>query len=129
MDVKIICNMLRNPVITLDRYNMAPMDMGVMRNIANLIEQQNKLAELWQLVNQGVAEVMPHTACKGRYQSNHCNYVNAPGDAGCVLKYYCKNQADLMREALGHSKTNAINTDKLVNTAFNLLVNKFNKVI
>lgn len=63
-----------------------------------MIDNNIKLAEIGELVSKGIAEVMPHTLCKGIWQSYHCRYVNSPGDAGCVLKHYCKNQADLMRE-------------------------------
>jgi hypothetical protein len=65
--------------------------------VSKMIEN-TKLAQIGELVNKGLVEVMPFTACKGKYQSNHCKSVNFPGGAGCVLKYYCKNQADLMRE-------------------------------
>lgn len=42
MNTKTMCEMLRNPVLTLDRYNMAPMDRAVMKGIADYIEQQEK---------------------------------------------------------------------------------------
>lgn len=50
--------------------------------------EQEKYAELGRLVNKGVDEVFPHTACKGIYQSRQCRDINSDV-YGCVLKYYC----------------------------------------
>lgn len=66
----------------------------IRRDLQKENAELKKDAKLGKSVTKGVAEIMPHTACKGFYQSNHCRDVNND-KYGCVLKYYCDLQAEV----------------------------------
>lgn len=67
--------------------------------IADFIHQQEPAAKIGRLVQQGITEVLPHTICKGEYQSPGCREVLKTEKHGCVLMYYCKEAGDANRAA------------------------------
>lgn len=96
MDTNTMCDILRNPIIILDRYNMAPMDREVMREIANHIEQQEKYAELGRLAVQGLSQELSVWHCHSNFNSDLCKWYRKIH--GCEHQEFCQKRAELLVE-------------------------------
>lgn len=56
---------------------------------------RQKEAETLHVLIKGITEVLPHSECKGLYQSPECQEIaKTKKPHGCVLKYYCKLKAE-----------------------------------
>ncbi|WP_312560886.1 hypothetical protein [Anaerospora sp.] len=57
---------------------------------ANMLRQIPDCMRIGCLVQKGITEVLPHTSCKGEFNSIGCREVLKTNQHGCVLMYYCR---------------------------------------
>jgi len=61
---------------------------------ANMLRQIPESVRIGYLVQRGITEVLPHTSCKGEFNSLSCREILKTNQHGCVLMYYCKEGFD-----------------------------------